>query len=159
MERYRIIYSWKTLNGLAPDIGLVWNSGSESGRSGRTLEVSKVTGITEGLKTRRRETIQHEGVRLLNVLPCEIRNFSGKLEIFKCLLDSYLSIVPDEPETEDLKSNIVDCEGVTTNSLYYWCLKTHVNWKPCVKLIRDSDFRYVLKPDMTSQGEAQLNLS
>ena len=59
----------------------------------------------------------------MNILLSEVRNFSGKIDNFKILLDDYLSVIPDEPDTDSLKSSIVDCEGVSTNSLYYWCLK------------------------------------
>ena len=137
VERYRIIYTWKSLNGLAPSLGLKWKLSGDNGRSGRVLEVSKVTGNSDGLKTLRRETIQHEGVKLLNILPNEIRNFSGKIASFKSLLDDYLSLFDDNPETETLKSPIVDCDGVSTNSIYYWCLKVSTNWKPKLSLVRD----------------------
>ena len=115
-------------------MGLSWNTGADTGQTGRLLEVCKVTGNTPGLKTLRRETIQHEGVKLSNALPNEIQNFSGKVETFKCLLDDFLLLIDNKPETESLKSPIVDCEGVSTNSLYYWCLKTSTKWKPKLPL-------------------------
>ena len=95
IERYWIIYSWKSLNGLAPSLGLRWNNRGGNGRNGRVLEVCKVTGATSGLKTLRRDTIQHEGAKLLNVIPCKIRNFVGEISQFKNLLDNFLSIIDD----------------------------------------------------------------
>ena len=50
-----------------------------------------MTGSTLGLKTMRRKSIQYEGVKLVNVLPTGIRNFVGKLENFKSLLDKECS--------------------------------------------------------------------
>ena len=72
IERYRVVYSWKSLNGFAPSLGLKWKTGGGNEKNGRVLEISKVTGTTPGLKSLRRDTIQHEGAKLLNVLPCEI---------------------------------------------------------------------------------------
>ena len=68
VERYRIVYTWKSLNGYAPSLGLRW-SPKVSGRSERTLEPIKVTGLAEGQKTLRRRTIQYEGAKLVNILP------------------------------------------------------------------------------------------
>ena len=107
IERYRILYTWKSLNGLTPTLGLKW-SPKVIGRSERILETPMVNGLTEGLKSLRRRTIQHEGAKLVNILPPPLRNFSGKLEIFKCLLDNFLSLVPDEPKTNLLIPNARD---------------------------------------------------
>ena len=68
IERYRIVYTWKSLNGLTPSLGLRW-SPNVIGRSERVLEIPKVNGQTEGVKSLRRRTIQHEGVKLINILP------------------------------------------------------------------------------------------
>ena len=39
-------------------------------------------GLTKGLKSMR----QHEGVKSLNVIPTQIRTFSGKVDEFKSIL-------------------------------------------------------------------------
>ena len=139
VERYRIIYSWKSLNGLAPSLGLTWNNREVSGRNGQILEVTKVSGASSGLKTLRRNTIQHEGAKLLNAIPCELRNFVGEILHFKSLLDNFLTSVNDEPETDTLRANILDCDGNSTNSIYYWCLSSNCNynWTPNLPLVRD----------------------
>ena len=41
IERYRIVYTWKSLNGFAPSLGIQW-SDCEGGRTGRVLEARKV---------------------------------------------------------------------------------------------------------------------
>ena len=46
VERFRIIYSWKSLHGLSPSLGMEWNPASGSGRSGRALLVPGVKGNT-----------------------------------------------------------------------------------------------------------------
>ena len=68
VERYRIVYTWKSLNGYAPSLGLRWSS-NVSGRSERILESLKVNRLTEGQKSLRRRTIQYEGAKLVNILP------------------------------------------------------------------------------------------
>ena len=105
------------MNDLVPSLGLQW-SDHIGGRTGRTLRISKISGVSETLKNLRRNTIQAEGVRLLNALPNEIRNFKGDIKDFKLILDSYLSLVPDQPETEWEKPNVVDSDGHFSNSVY-----------------------------------------
>lgn len=68
--------------------------------------------------------IQHEGVKLLNLFQAYIWNFSENVETFKGLLNIYLVLIPDKPETETLKSNYVEHQGNSNNLLYEWCLKT-----------------------------------
>ena len=156
IERYRIIYSWKSLNGLAPSLGLRWNNREGNGRNGRVLEVAKVSGATGGLKTLSRETIWHEGAKLLNAIPCQIRNFVGDISHFKNLLDNFLSLVDDQPETESLRSNLLDSYGNSTNSLYYWCVARKINWTPNLPLVTDGQL-YKIYNSLSSIGDAQLN--
>ena len=98
-----------------------------------------MSGASSGLETLRRNTIQYEGARLLNAIPWELRNFTGEISHFKSLLDNYLTGVSDEPETDTLKASILDFKGNSTNSLYYWCLKSkcNSNWSPNLPLVRD----------------------
>ena len=134
VERYRLIYTWKSLNGLAPSLGMTWNMNS-SNRNGKTLNISNMKSDTQAHKTLRMNTIQHEGVKLMNCIPKEIRNFIGKLESFKLLLDSFLMLLPDQPETEYLKQEAVDQDGSPSNSIYDWIRKLHINWKPSIDLV------------------------
>ena len=152
VERYRIVYSWKSLNGFAPSLGLMW-SNMTTGRSGRTLEVRRVTGSSVRCKTMRRQSIQYEGVKLLNCLPTEIRNFSGSIENFKKLIDNFLDLVPDEPMTDTLSPSVQNIDGKFSNSIYDWCRTKSFTWEPNLELTRIYD-SYIVKP---SGGEAQLN--
>ena len=63
----------------------------------------------------------------------------GKQETFKTLLDNFLRKVPDQPETENLKPDALDCNGSPSNSIYDWCTRLNIDWKPNVKLIRVGD--------------------
>ena len=155
LERYRILYTWKSLNGFAPPLGLEWSM-SSLGRSGRTLAVEKVAGSTEGLKMRRRKSIQFEGVRLLNVLPSELRNFAGKVADFKGLLDNFLDNVPDEPWTDSLLPGAQDIDGKSSNSIYDWVRTGRISWKVPRKLVYYNQCYYV--NSSYPGGEAQLNL-
>ena len=153
VERYRIIYSWKSLNGLAPSLGLRWNSREGSRRNGWVFEVSKVSGASSGLKTLRQNTIQYEGVKLLNAIPYELRNFVGQISHFKSLLDNFLSGVNDQPETDSLRANMLDCDGNSTNLIYYWCLSSNCNsnWTPNLPLVLDG-LSYKLLTCSQSEG-------
>ena len=155
VERYRILYCWKSLNGLAPSLGLQWSDHS-GGRSGRTLRIPKIQGVSESLKNLRRKTIQAEGVRLMNVLPGEIRNFSGDLGDFKSLLDSYLGLVPDQPETEWEKPGVCSSDGKFSNSVYDWIVVRGdpKEWKPPTNLTSCGFYFKLVKP---SQGKGTAN--
>ena len=115
-----------------------WNENS-SRRNGRLLQIPKVEGISTATKTLRRNSIQHYGVKLLNILPKEIRNFKGKPEVFKALLDSFLSHVPDQPETESLKLAVLDYNGSPSNAVYDWCNQVTIEWKPNMELIQEAE--------------------
>ena len=117
VDRYRIVYSWKSINGYTPTLGMKWNEIS-SRRNGRVLQIPKVEGMSESLKNLRRNSIQHYGVKLMTILPKEIRNFTGKPETFKLLLDSFLCKIPDQPETESIKPEALDYNSSPSNSVY-----------------------------------------
>ena len=104
-----------------------------SWRYPRCLELPQV------LKPLEKIPFQYEGARLLNAIPCELRNFTGEISHFKSLLDNYLAGVSDKPETDTLKASILDFNGNSTNSLYYCCLKSkcNSNWSPNLPLVRD----------------------
>ena len=87
VDRYRIIYTWKSLNGYCPNIGIKWNENT-SGRNGKILNIPKVKGVSQISKTLRRNSIQFYRVKLMNILPTEIRNFKGKPDNFKNLLEA-----------------------------------------------------------------------
>ena len=119
MERYKIIYTWKCVNGIVPNLGFKWGDSSDL-RNGKSLIYPKLVGSSKKLKTVQRRSITYEGVRLFNCLPVEVRLFSGKQSMFKSLLDKFLTEIPDCPETDNLVPAAKDCRGRSSNSIPDW---------------------------------------
>ena len=100
-ERYRVIYVWKILENLAPNVGSDKIQSRSSIRHGRmcvvppplTTASAKVKGLVEASFT------VHAG-HLFNALPKSIRNLTNvDLPTFKRKLDGYLSSIADEPQS------------------------------------------------------------
>ena len=102
MERYRCIYTWKILEGLAPNCGV--SVKLEGGRVGRKCAIpSRCTQARVAVQTMREQTYQVHGPRLFNALPVFIRNMTKcPLADFKMALDKFLEQVPDEPRVSGL---------------------------------------------------------
>ena len=98
-ERYRIIYSWKILEDLVPNCGVVLVEDSEETRLGRRLRVPILKGSAKTKKLKE-QAFQINGAKLFNCLPQMVRNLSKKSkkinqhvdgpEDFKSKLDVYL---------------------------------------------------------------------
>ena len=96
MERYRIIYVWKILEGLTPNCGIETTT---SERRGREVKIPPVKGIKGRIQTLREASFQIHGPRLFNSLPKSVRNLTRvSVEEFKCSLDKFLEKLPDEPK-------------------------------------------------------------
>ena len=94
-ERYRIIYTWKVLENLVPNVNNKIKS-KDHIRLGRMClfdyHRSDAQKFREGSFT-------VNGPRLFNSIPKSIRNLKGvPLSNFKRALDAYLTQVPDEPQ-------------------------------------------------------------
>ena len=118
-ERYKVLYIWKSLNGLVPSLGLSWNQSSLP-RFGPKLTVDKILGPNEHIKNLKRDSLRNFGVRIFNNLPIPLRTFKGTLSSFKNNLDKYLEICPDQPMTETLTPEARDVYGNASNSLIDW---------------------------------------
>ena len=96
-ERYRIIYTWKILEGLVPNCGLIKTT---SDRTGRKCTIPPVKSKTrQSLKSLRYQSFQVHGPQLFNSLPKFVRNTTKcGVEEFKEKLDQYLSNIPDQPK-------------------------------------------------------------
>ena len=99
MERYRIIYVWKILEGLTPNCGI---ETTHSNRRGREVKIPPVKGIRGKIQTLREASFQIHGPRLFKSLPKSVRSMTNvTVEDFKGSLDKFLEILPDEPKVDN----------------------------------------------------------
>ena len=119
-ERYRIIYIWKILEGLAPNCG-IQSTSSEDRRQGRKCKVQNIkTGAKASAKALREQTFQVHGPQLFNSLPPFLRNMTKcSIEIFKEQLDKYLMTIPDEPSVPGLTPSASTPDARPSNSLLH----------------------------------------
>ena len=95
IERYKIIYVWKSLENIVPDTNISL-ANDESSRIGR---MCRVPALKPKERKKREESFQSAGPKLFNCLPKSIRNLRGiRVEEFKEQLDLFLSSVPEEPK-------------------------------------------------------------
>ena len=97
-ERYIIIYLWKMLEGVVPQVG---NLKSYTHiRHGRKCRVPCVnTCATSRVRNIRNASFAINAPRLFNSLPKHIRDITDcSTDVFKNRLDNYLSTIADEPQ-------------------------------------------------------------
>ena len=112
LERYRIIYVWKTLEGNVPNSGITVSS-MEDVRGGRKCGIPP---LKPKERKKRENSFQVAGPKLFNSLPKKLRNLKGcGIEIFKQELDAYLSTVPDEPKI----GGLMPLNSSQSNSIEY----------------------------------------
>ena len=106
-ERYRIIYVWKIMEGLVPNLNTNPIHHTTSLRNGRMCVIPKSSNnVPSRIQSLREGSLSVHGARLFNALPVRLRNMKGlSLPKFKKELDDYLRTVPDEPQ----------CCGYTAN--------------------------------------------
>jgi hypothetical protein len=117
LERYRIIYVWKTLEGLVPNSGI---QGNENPRLGRICSLPSLKPTSSAkIRTLRESSFQVHGPKLFNCLPAKIRNLSKcSVDEFKSKLDLVLSKVPDEPKISGYVPSACDqFSGNPSNSI------------------------------------------
>ena len=120
LERYKIIYTWKVLEGLVPNCGL-YEKETENERTGRKCQLPRLQGSAR-IKTMRESSFQISGPKLFNALPKTLRNLKNVTEIdFKEQLDQFLTKIPDEPKVSgSIPSCLTPMEARPTNSLMFW---------------------------------------
>ena len=130
MERYKIIYTWKTINDHVPRCGI--NIASTNTRRGTLLEVPNYTGSIASVKTLRNCTLQKEGPLLFNSLPKHLRDLKCSPMTFKLNLDNFLSILPDQPCGQDAIPAATNIAGRPSNSIKDWIKKIAIEdqWIP-----------------------------
>ena len=102
-ERYRIIYVWKILENIVPNLSTDQNQikTKTSPRQGRFCVVPPVSkAASQRIQTLREGTFSVNGSKLFNILPPSIRNLRNVgVETFKRKLDEFLATIPDEPQS------------------------------------------------------------
>ena len=119
LERYRVLYAWKVLQGLVPNPGI--KEASENEYLGRRIIIPKINHRSrQAIQTLKEESFQINGAALFNSIPKEIRNMKKcSLEDFKTELDKYLQKLPDQPKIDDLIPWGQNREGKPSNSILY----------------------------------------
>ena len=96
MERYKIIYIWKVLEGRVPSCGITFVNNE---RKGRLCIIPALKKCNQSIQTLRENSFQIAGPKLFNCLPAQIRNITKcTIDEFKMKLDQYLAGIPDEPK-------------------------------------------------------------
>ena len=116
MERYKIIYIWKILEGRVPNCGI---DQMENLRLGRLCRIQPINRCKSRIQTLRENSFQVVGPRLFNSIPANIRNLSKcSIDDFKAALDKYLARIPDEPKIPGYVPTASDqFSGQPSNSL------------------------------------------
>lgn len=97
-ERYIIIYIWKTINNLVPNLDS--NEAIRtinSARRGVLCIIPPIAGSWKKIISMKESTMAVYGPKLYNRLPKHLREPTGTLELFKNRLDKFLKTIPDHP--------------------------------------------------------------
>ena len=102
-DRYRIIYLWKSIEGLVPSLGLRswWNP-----RRGRLVETTQIARDAPAwIKQAKTNSFKHKAAQIWNLLPQQIRNTTNvSVDTFKSKLDKYLQKIDDQPRIPSMTS-------------------------------------------------------
>ena len=118
-ERYRIIYIWKILEEMVPNINNKVKA-VPSDRRGRHCSISSINN-TGKLDTIYRSSITVHGAKLFNAMPRHIRDATNMpIDEFKKLLDAHLAQIPDQPLLHGYTSR----KQADSNSIIHMSKKT-----------------------------------
>ena len=119
LERYRVIYTWKVLQGLVPNPGIV--EAQENEYLGRRCQIPKLNHKSKmSIRTMKENSFQTNGPKLFNSLPKYVRNMKKfSEEEFKEQLDKYLQKLPDQPKIDGLIPWGQDQDGKPSNSIQF----------------------------------------
>ena len=117
VERFRIFYTWKSLNGKVPSLGFTM---IDHPKYGRQINISKITGSVQSIRTKREKSIFGQGPILNNCLPRCIREYTGDFDGFKRIVDIFLSLIPDRPCLKGYCNNNMDSNQKESNSITVW---------------------------------------
>ena len=101
-ERYIIMYTWKIIYNLVPNItGENKIQPYSNDRFGIKCKLPRLNrGASDRIKTCKDSSFVFRGPKLLNCIPEDIRNFHGTPEDLKTRLDKFLKSVPDKPHLQ-----------------------------------------------------------
>ena len=95
-ERYQIIFLWKISQGMVEGYNIPFVTNPRRGRLAIIQPFSNQTPASVRKATE--SSLSVKGAKLFNLLPPDIRNIdSSNQDTFKACLDSFLSLVPDQP--------------------------------------------------------------
>ena len=101
MERYRILYTWKTLEGLFPNCGIQSRSSERLGRFCVIPPINKKS--SQKIQSLKEKSFTINGPMLFYILTMQIRDMTKcSVEDFKTKLDQFLYKIPDQPRTPAL---------------------------------------------------------
>ena len=91
-DRYRVLYTRKSLMGIVPDLGFQVNH-DVSHRNGLKIKIpSKI-----GMSLLRQNSFTVRGPEVFNSLPKDLREIDSSMEVYKNKLDAFLSLLNDSP--------------------------------------------------------------
>merc|ERR1711954_181889 len=100
MERFAILNIWKSVNGLTPNIGFNWNTNTNKDH---VLTIPKLIRKPGKGQTTKENCHLVSGAKIFNSLPVSLRGIRNvSIDSFKSALDSFLSLIPDEPHVDGL---------------------------------------------------------
>ena len=119
VERYKVLYLYKIENGLVPNCGLDLYDGPDT-RSGDSFTTGSLRSNSESIKTKLRDSLKYNGVRIYNAIPRYIRDIKNDLPEFKKKLDTFLNKIPDQPSIPGLSPGAKCLYGNESNSIIDW---------------------------------------
>ena len=117
VDCFRVIYLWKMVRGLVPNIGLSWRV---EGRRGLRINIPALSGSRMAIRTLKERAFAVEAPKIYNSLPQHIREFEGSPLAFKGALDALLSSVSDHPLSDSRHNFAMDDLGAPFNGLQFW---------------------------------------
>ena len=120
-ERYIVIYIWKVLENLIVPPESENIVPSYSYRLGRMCKKFHLPSSNcTRFKTIQHNSLSNFGIRLFNILPRHIRDFTGSpAESFKKLLDKFLHTIGDEPNVPGYRSMLAPTSNSIIDQLQY----------------------------------------
>ena len=126
-ERYRIIYAWKILENLVPNLSNDENKirSKCSFRFGRLCVVPSVSKTSSHrLQSLREGSFCVNGPQLFNILPQDIRNLTNVgIPTFKKKLDEFLATIADEPQSPGYTAS----RRVDSNTRFFFISTTSIS--------------------------------